>query len=99
MKKLFALLVIFALFFAGCDHDGDYSVTYHSNGTPNGFAPTDPKKYKYDEEAVVLGKHTLQNPDFTSFYWNTKSDGSGDRHNEGDRIRIKGAVFLYAIWE
>jgi hypothetical protein len=90
MKKLLAILAILGLLFAGCspDPDAEYSVVYLSNGTPNGYAPTDPKKYKINDVAEVLGKHTLDKPGSTSFCWDTKSDGSGDSYNEGNTIII-----------
>jgi hypothetical protein len=103
MKKLFALLVIFGLFFVGCssglDPETKYKVTYYGNGQTSGYVPTDSQKYKYGEEAVVKGKNTLVKTRFEFAGWNTKSNGLGNSYNEDDIITIKGAVFLYAIWD
>jgi hypothetical protein len=101
MKKLLALLVIFGLIFAGCslDPDTEYSVIYHADDTPYGFPPTDNKKYKSGEEAVVLGKHTLEKPEYTFLNWNTNQEGSGNSYDIDDKIIITKIVFLYAMWE
>jgi hypothetical protein len=101
MKKLLVLFVALGLIFVGCspDPDAEYSVIYHGDGSASGFPPTDSKKYKYGEEAVVLGKHTLEKPGYTFKNWNTKSDGTGHSYEPGSKITINGAVFLYATWE
>jgi hypothetical protein len=98
MKKLLVILVAFGLIFAGCSHDGEYSVTYLDNSRTSGFPPIDDKIYKYDDEAVVLGQHTLLKEGYTFKNWNTKNDGSGTSYAPGSKVKINGAVFLYAMW-
>jgi uncharacterized repeat protein (TIGR02543 family) len=99
MKKLFAILVILGLIFAGCTFDGEVSVVYHGNGETSGFPPTDDNKYKVSEEAEVLGQGILLKEGYTFKNWNTKKDGSGTSYEVGQKITIKGQVTLYAQWE
>jgi hypothetical protein len=99
MKKLFAVFVVFGLFFAGCSPDAEYSVIYHADDDTYGFPPIDDKKYKSGEEAIVLGKHTLDKPGFSFLNWNTNREGTGESYEIGGRIIITRTVFLYAMWE
>jgi hypothetical protein len=99
MKKLLIIFVAFGLIFTGCSHDGDYSITYLAFDSTSGYPPNDNNKYKYDDEAVVLGQHTLLKDGYTFKNWNTKNDDSGTSYAPGSRIKINGAVFLYAMWE
>jgi hypothetical protein len=98
MKKLLVIFIAFGLIFAGCSHDGEYSVTYLDNSRTSGFPPIDDKQYKYNYEAVVLDKHILLKTGYKFLNWNTKNDGSGTSYAPGSKIKINGAVFLYAMW-
>jgi hypothetical protein len=98
MKKLFIIFIAFGLIFAGCSHDGEYSVTYLSFDRTSGYPPADNNKYKYDQEAVVHDQHTLLKTGYTFMNWNTKENGTGDSYVPGSKIKINGAVFLYAMW-
>lgn len=101
MKKLLAIFVALGLIFTGCpepDPDAEYSVTYLSNDSTSGYAPTDDKKYKSGDEATVLGQHTLLRTGYTFTSWNTKSDGTGTSYIPGSQITITGAVFLHPVW-
>ena len=102
MKKLCLLLIVVGamILFAGCNHDPDatYSVKYLGNGNTYGFPPEDPNEYKSGDEATVLGPGTLLKTGYTFQNWNTKSDGTGKPYSVGEKIKINGAVFLYAIW-
>jgi ABC-type oligopeptide transport system substrate-binding subunit len=103
MKKNCLLLIILLamVLLAGCNPDPDttYRVNYYGNGSNSGYAPVDPKEYKFGEEATVLGKNTLQKTGYEFLNWNTKSDGTGVSYSPGAKIKVNGAVFLYAIWE
>jgi hypothetical protein len=100
MKKLLVIFVTFGLIFIGCpEPDGEYSVIYHGDNDTYGYPPIDSKKYKYDEEAVVLDKYTLYKAGYTFKSWNTSRDGTGTSHEAGGRIKITGTIFLYAMWE
>jgi hypothetical protein len=103
MKKLLIILITFGLIFTGCpepDPDAEYSVVYHGTGADEGgFPPTDDKKYKSGEKAVVLDKHTLYKTGYTFKDWNTNWEGTGDSYNVGDTITITRTVWLHAMWE
>ena len=102
MRKICLLLVVVLamILLAGCSHDPDatYKVTYYGGADTTGFPPTDDNQYKSGDEATVLGPGILKKEGYTFQNWNTNRDGSGDPYSEGDKITIKGAVFLYAVW-
>ena len=102
MKKL-GILIVFAiaLLLGGCDVPPDtvFSVIYHGNGNTHGFPPADNNEYTSGMEAAVLDKGTLEKTGHTFLHWNTRSDGTGNAYNHGDRIVISNStIFLYAIW-
>ena len=102
LKKIcFVALLALTITTAGCkrDPDAEYKVVYMGNGNTYGFAPTDNEHYLYGEKVVVKEKGTLLKEGYTFKNWNTKQHGDGDSYNGGDTLIIKGAVFLYAIWE
>jgi hypothetical protein len=102
MRKLLVIFIVVGFIFIGCSEPGgEYSVIYHADDNDTyGYPPIDSKKYKYDEEAVVLGKYTLGNKHGYAFKnWNTSRDGKGTSYEPGGIIKITGTIFLHAIWE
>ena len=102
MKKnclLFIILLALVLL-AGCkiDPDTTYRVNYYDNGSTSGYPPVDRNEYKSGDEATVLDKESLIKTGYEFLRWNTDSKGTGESYSPGDKITIKGAVFLYAIW-
>ena len=97
---IFVVLVVFGLLFIGCEvsSDATFKVTYLCHAESYGFPPTDPREYKYDETAIVLGHGTLQKEGYTFKNWNTSPSGDGISYEVGAEVIIKGPVFLYAMW-
>jgi hypothetical protein len=103
MKKIFLIISVSLLLVSvmSCgEPSGPFKVIYHSDGSTSGLPPTDPKDYKSGDHAKVLGKNTLVKTEYKFAGWNTKTDYSGDRYNEGDEIVIKNiTIFLFPVWE
>jgi len=102
MRKIafLILLIAFGLFFTGCEvsPDAKFRVNYYGNGETSGYPHPDFNEYKYGDQALILNENTLLRTGFTFRGWNTRPDGSGDSHEVGDKIIIRGPVFLYAKW-
>lgn len=78
----------------------EHSITYNSNGSDAGTAPSDSTVYSTGESITILG-----NPDSlaegTNLFvcWNTASDKSGTDYIEGDSLVVSdNNIVLYAIY-
>ena len=77
-----------------------YFVNYEGNSNTSGTAPTDSiSPYAPGDTATVLGNSgTLARDGYTFAGWNTKSDGTGTNHLEGETVTVNTDVILYSKW-
>lgn len=78
-----------------------YTVTYNSNGSTGGIAPTDASSpYDEDDVVTVLGNTgSLVRTGYVFTGWNTAADGSGTAYDPADTFEMPAAnVTLYAQW-
>jgi uncharacterized delta-60 repeat protein/uncharacterized repeat protein (TIGR02543 family) len=75
-------------------------VTYNSNGSTGGQAPTDGTAYPNGAAATVQGNSGgLVRPGYNFIGWNTASNGSGSLYSAGNTVPMGSAdVTLYAQW-
>ena len=73
-----------------------YTVTYHANGGSGTMTDTN-SPYAYEVVAKVLTNGFTRSR-YTFTGWNTKPDGTGDSYAEGDSIKMRDNVTLYAQW-
>lgn len=73
-----------------------YTVTYDANGGSGTMTDTN-SPYAYEVVAKVLTNGFTRSR-YTFTGWNTKADGSGKPYAEGDSIKMRDNVTLYAQW-
>lgn len=79
-----------------------YTVTYNSNESTSGTAPTYPYKYFIKGTSIpVLGNtYNLERTGFSFAGWNTTVGGDGTSYRVGDNLTIGNQpIVLYALWE
>ena len=74
-----------------------YSVTYHSNTTPDATVTDDTMIYAKDVLATV-NDNSFTNGDKVFLGWNTKADGTGTTYYPNGTIKVTGNMDLYARW-
>lgn len=76
-----------------------YTVTYYSNGSTFGTAPTDSKNYQQGATVTVMFAGSLVDSGSTFAGWMTKAGGSGTSYNTGATFPMgSSSVSLYPIW-
>jgi hypothetical protein len=84
-----------------------FQVTYDGNGSDNGTAPVDPKKYNAGDTvdvadiAKIVATASLTKAGSVLAYWNTRRDGSGDFHGwpqDTSFIMPDADLVLHAQW-
>jgi len=100
MKNIFTLIIITALVtvFIGCyepEVSRPFRVYYEKGSSKSGSVPVDTNIYNPGEKAVVLGKGTLENEDYTFLGWmfNTRI------YQPGDEVTGSGDIYLVAAWD
>ena len=101
MRKIFFILITaLAVMFISC---GDYEpypakfrVYYEKGSSKSGSVPVDPNTYSNGEKAIVLGKGTLVNDDYTFLGWMYNSR----IYQIGDEITGSSSdIYLVAAWD
>jgi len=106
MDKKLILLFSFCVILIGCNdlngtniQETKYNIFYNGNGNTSGSVPMDNNLYLSGEEAVVMGKGSLEKTGYEFINWNTNQQGTGNSFNSGEKIAINSSnVTLYAIW-
>ena len=76
-----------------------YTLSYNSNGSTAGSAPTG-GAYDYGAEVTVGDQGTLVKTGYTFKGWNTASDGSGTDYSNSNTFCMPASnVTLYAVWD
>lgn len=88
---------------------GIYTISYNINGADSDSNIPEPFTAEFETTstvpyASVVGIHKY-NPEYGEFgdmvlkYWSTNPDGSGDKYEQGDTIKVPGKdITLYAHW-
>lgn len=83
--------------YAKVGNNSRYTVTYHSNTTPDATVTDDTMIYAKDVLATV-NDNSFTNGDKVFLSWNTAADGSGKTYYPNSTVKITGDVTLYAQW-
>lgn len=83
--------------YAKVGNNSRYTVTYHSNTTPDATVTDDTMIYAKDVLATV-NDNSFSNGDMVFLGWNTKADGTGTTYYPNGTVKITGDVTLYAQW-
>lgn len=83
--------------YAKVGNNSRYTVTYHSNTTPDATVTDDTMIYAKDVLATV-NDNSFTNGDMVFLGWNTKDDGTGTTYYPNSTVKITGDVTLYAQW-
>lgn len=78
----------------------DYSVTYSTQGSTSGAAPTDSTLYNISQNVVVKANTgNLAKTGFSFAGWTIASDGSGTVYQSGDTYQVASSnITLYPKW-
>lgn len=79
------------------DINNYYVITYNANGG-EGEVPVDNTYHREGEAATILSADDLSKKGYEFTSWNTKQDGTGDKHNEGSEAVFTSDQTLYATW-
>lgn len=83
--------------YAKVGNNSRYTVTYHSNTTPDATVTDDTMIYAKDVLATV-NDNSFSNGDMVFLGWNTAADGSGKTYYPNGTIKVTGNMDLYARW-
>ena len=83
--------------YAKVGNNSRYTVTYHSNTTPDATVTDDTMIYAKDVLATV-NDNSFTNGDMVFLGWNTKDDGTGTTYYPNGTIKVTGNMDLYAQW-
>ena len=83
--------------YAKVGNNSRYTVTYHSNTTPDATVTDDTMIYAKDVLATV-NDNSFTNGDKVFLGWNTKDDGTGTTYYPNGTIKVTGNMDLYARW-
>lgn len=83
--------------YAKVGNNSRYTVTYHSNTTPDATVTDDTMIYAKDVLATV-NDNSFTNGDKVFLSWNTKDDGTGTTYYPNGTIKVTGNMDLYARW-
>lgn len=83
--------------YAKVGNNSRYTVTYHSNTTPDATVTDDTMIYAKDVLATV-NDNSFKNGDMVFLGWNTKTDGTGTTYYPNGTIKVTGNMDLYARW-
>ena len=83
--------------YAKVGNNSRYTVTYHSNTTPDATVTDDTMIYAKDVLATV-NDNSFTNGDMVFLGWNTKDDGTGTTYYPNGTIKVTGNMDLYARW-
>ena len=83
--------------YANVGNSSQYTVTYHSNTTPDATVTDDTMIYAKDVLATV-NDNSFSNGDMVFLSWNTKADGTGTTYYPNGTIKVTGNMDLYARW-
>lgn len=83
--------------YAKVGNNSRYTVTYHSNTTPDATVTDDTMIYAKDVLATV-NDNSFKNGDMVFLGWNTKADGTGTTYYPNGTIKVTGNMDLYAQW-
>lgn len=83
--------------YAKVGNNSRYTVTYHSNTTPDATVTDDTMIYAKDVLATV-NDNSFTNGDKVFLSWNTAADGTGKTYYPNSTVKITGDVTLYAQW-
>ncbi|MGL4382959.1 MAG: InlB B-repeat-containing protein, partial [Bacilli bacterium] len=101
----YSVLSIFSIkeditLYAKWQENNKYTITYFGNENTSGSVPSDSSSpYYVGSSVTILGVGSLVKANYTFDSWNTKADGSGDKHAPGSTFNINGNTTLYAIWK
>ena len=83
--------------YANVGNNSRYTVTYHSNTTPDATVTDDTMIYAKDVLATV-NDNSFSNGDKVFLSWNTRADGKGETYYPNGTIKVTGNMDLYARW-
>lgn len=83
--------------YAKVGNNSRYTVTYHSNTTPDATVTDDTMIYAKDVLATV-NDNSFTNGDMVFLGWNTRADGKGETYYPNGTIKVTGNMDLYARW-
>lgn len=83
--------------YAKVGNNSRYTVTYHSNTTPDATVTDDTMIYAKDVLATV-NDNSFTNGDMVFLGWNTRADGKGETYYPNGTIKVTGNMDLYAQW-
>lgn len=83
--------------YAKVGNNSRYTVTYHSNTTPDATVTDDTMIYAKDVLATV-NDNSFRNGDMVFLGWNTKADGTGTTYYPNGTIKVTDNMDLYARW-
>lgn len=83
--------------YAKVGNNSRYTVTYHSNTTPDATVTDDTMIYAKDVLATV-NDNSFTNGDKVFLSWNTRADGKGETYYPNGTIKVTGNMDLYARW-
>ena len=83
--------------YAKVGNNSRYTVTYHSNTTPDATVTDDTMIYAKDVLATV-NDNSFTNGDKVFLSWNTRVDGKGETYYPNGTIKVTGNMDLYARW-
>ena len=83
--------------YAKVGNNSRYTVTYHSNTTPDATVTDDTMIYAKDVLATV-NDNSFKNGDMVFLGWNTKADGTGTTYYPNGTIKVTDNMDLYARW-
>ncbi len=83
--------------YAKVGNNSRYTVTYHSNTTPDATVTDDTMIYAKDVLATV-NDNSFTNGDKVFLSWNTKADGTGTTYYPNGTIKVTDNMDLYARW-
>ncbi|MDR0767656.1 MAG: InlB B-repeat-containing protein [Methanosarcinales archaeon] len=76
-----------------------YSITYDGNGNTVGSAPVSPRSYALNEEAVILGRGSLEKTGHTFIGWKTDGVTPEEEYQPGDARTMISDIVLFAQWK
>lgn len=83
--------------YAKVGNSSRYTVTYHSNTTPDATVTDSEMIYAKDVLATV-NDNTFTNSGKIFLSWNTRADGKGETYYPNGTIKVTGNMDLYAQW-
>lgn len=77
-----------------------FTITYDGNSNTSGAPPIEELQYLYTDTVTAFeNSYNLAREAYIFAGWNTKSDGSGIRYDEGEEFLMpSGSIILYAMW-